>query len=191
VSADLLLRRMADAYASARTYVDTGAVLKGASRVTFSTTFERPAWFRFEFRDDQGRPRRIVCRNEAMADLLRGKARTGVASLELAIATVTGVSGLSAHTVPRLLMPDRVRGWSVDRLGKAVHEGEDEVGNVRCRRLAGRSSSGQAMTVWIGVEDDLLRRVLLGSPDEAATTTYRPIKDGPVDRDLFRLSARR
>jgi hypothetical protein len=118
VIAEEILQRLRATYASARSYADRGVVTTtfhypSRDRVThrpFETAFVRPDRFRFELRDDD---ERYVVWTE------RGRVRTAwtiapgldpCMNLGLALAGATGVSGGSAHTVPTLLMSDRVRG---------------------------------------------------------------------------------
>jgi hypothetical protein len=90
------------------------------TRIGFETDFERPELFSFSFTAESsasggGRAERYSCRIDCNGALVRMEGDLPPDfdrpdSLGLAIASLTGVSFGSAHTIPRLLMPDLVEG---------------------------------------------------------------------------------
>jgi hypothetical protein len=151
LTAGEILERMATTYAKCKTYQDSGCVttifIQGDGQRTdkkpFSTTYVRPARFRFEFKssfDGDTWHRYIV-----WAD--GGDARTwwdirpGVSqqpSLSLGLAGATGVSGGSAHTVPALLMPDSIGGRRLTDLTQLKRLEDAKFDGVDCFRIQGR-----------------------------------------------------
>src|SRR6516165_1850998 len=111
-----ILAALAETYATCTTYRDTGRVETKFCRPgqrartsiqPFTTAFVRPNCFRFEFRDRFGDApdewnRYIVWAGAGSVrswwDIQPGVEE--VESLDLALASATGVSGSSAHTVP-------------------------------------------------------------------------------------------
>lgn len=221
MTASDVLKRMAEAYATARTYEDTGTVrvvsLKEEGRrerergMPFSTTFERPLKFRFQYQDDIVGATWIA-HADGPARLRFGRRKEQTLPLSRAIASLTGVSSGSAHRVPRLLAPDTVNGWSTADLSEPILESSEAVEETLCHRLSGRTHGGHAETVWIGTRDFLIRRVFDRKVfDEAShqrvvavfrqysqkpppsfrpftaetTTSYQPVLNGPVNQGLF------
>jgi hypothetical protein len=161
------LMRMADVYAGVRTYVDRGVVTTTfispdqvrVSRLPFRTAFERPDRFRYEFNDETSGDRLVIWQEAPPARLfwsVRGAVETF--TLPMAIAAATGISAGSALTIPRLLMPDVIESWALTNLDDAAERGEELVDGVRCRRIDGHDTAGK-LTLWIGAEDLLVRRV--------------------------------
>jgi hypothetical protein len=125
-----LIDGVRDAYAHAAVYLDRGrvALVDGEGRVrhgtgwdaTFRTAFERSRKFEFEFqpgsgashsiRAEHGRPVRFAFRREPRPDT----------TLEMAIASLTGVTAGVAHIVPRLLMPGEIGGIELWHLGRSA-----------------------------------------------------------------------
>src|SRR5581483_3621770 len=126
MTAEDILTTAEAAYARCRTYADTGCVrtvflepdgrTDFVSTTPFETAFVRPDRFRFEFSTHHPKTtefsRYIIAASgpevQAWWDIRPGVERPE--SLAMALAGATGVSGSAAHTVPSLLMPDRVTG---------------------------------------------------------------------------------
>src|SRR5438128_3110913 len=120
------MEQMVSVYASCKTYMDTGEVqilfLEKRGRRTvirpFSTSFVRPADFRFEFQNRRGEREwdiYIVWRHDDSVKTW-WSVKPGVMTdrpFPLALAGATGVSGGSAHTIPQLLMPDLISGGRI------------------------------------------------------------------------------
>lgn len=149
-----ILEAVAEAYASCSTYRDSGQVTtrylhpegqpSRTSTRPFSTAFRRPDRFRFEFRSRhciEGEWKRYIIWADGPAvqtwwDVNPGRKQPP--SLARALGAAAGVSGLSAHTVPALLMPDRVRrSWLTALVDLASIE-DALLGDVACYRLSGR-----------------------------------------------------
>lgn len=199
-----ILKRMATTYAAAATYRDSGVVRtefvrNEGTRFTerpFMTAFVRPDRFRFEFTDTRASgqsTRYIVWRGgsdvatwwDVGARLERGL------SLGLALAGATGVSGGSAHAVPRLLMPDEVDGWALTDLQDAQRAPDDNVDGVRCFRVRGRNLD-DPIVVWVGQSDYLLRLIESSHRfDDFTSRTsahYSPVANAEVRDDLLQFA---
>jgi hypothetical protein len=58
-------------------------------------------------------------------------------SLDLSLAGATGISGGAAHTVPVMLMPDRVTGQRPTNLSELERLADADLGGVACFRVQG------------------------------------------------------
>ena len=121
LSAKQIIDRMAEVYAGCNSYRDSGSVKTQfigennfLTEKTFKTAFVRHDRFRFEYREEMFnvRSRNIIWSNgkdvQTWWDVRPGVEKAK--SLDMAVAGATGVSSSSAHTVPRLLLPDEVSG---------------------------------------------------------------------------------
>ncbi len=147
LSAGEILGRMASVYATCATYQDSGCVtmafVGGGARDRiekrpFSTAFVRPSRFRFEF--TEGRGHRFLAVADGAETRTWWDVQPGVksdSSLELALAGATGISGGAAHTVPSLLMPDRVGGARLTELIELRRLEDAKLADADCFRIEG------------------------------------------------------
>lgn len=229
MTAEQILARMAAVYAGCRSYRDTGDVHSRflgkpglpeyEKHRPFRTAFVRPDRFRFEFANQfPGGTELYRFIVHAAGDVVQSwwDVRPGVerpASLGLALAGATGVSGGAAHTVPALLMAEVVRGRRLTDLTELARLDDEDLDGEACYRLRGRPpapSGPQAETanrvfremtgmepptafepveLWIDRRTLLLRRLenrhRLSFGDSAEVTTYEPEVDVPVpDQEL-------
>jgi hypothetical protein len=149
-----ILHALVEAYARCLTYRDAGQVITRflpvrsqpphISVMPFTTAFSRPDRFRFEYRhrykpeDEWDRYIVWACDGEVRTwwDVTPGVEQSE--SLSMALAGATGVSGGSAHTIPALLMPDRVSGQRLTDMVGVTSLGDEPLGGVTCYRLSGR-----------------------------------------------------
>jgi hypothetical protein len=191
------IQQMAATYANCRTYRDQGAVKTSSSsshrddEKPFWTEFIRPDYFRFEYHDRLAPffakwNRNIVWldRGEVWDWFAFHKGKEREKSLDLALAGATGVSGGSAHRVPRLLMPKDVTGRSLADLLDPKVDGVENIGGHPCDRITGRYAPGVEVTVWIDLDSHLIRQVLevFESHGVQWLTTYAPEIDVPIAR---------
>jgi hypothetical protein len=212
-----LLEAVAEVYANCSTYRDSGQVTTQflssertrTSIRPFTTAFRRPDRFRFEYMDryhvgDEWK-RYIVWADgptvRAWWDVLPG--REEPESLGLALAAATGVSGGSAHTMPALLMPDRVGGRRLIELRELRSLGDEPLGEVTCFRLSGRfpvHRTGQKkhaerspLTIWINRDTMLVRRIEHTNQFETfraeTLTEYTPVVGALLSEDELRFGA--
>lgn len=166
-----ILQKMAKAYAECRTYRDSGVVktvfIMKTGRKTvekpFSTAFVRPDRFRFEFcdtSDDGSTERCLIARSGDQVQswwTLQPKVSVGK-SLGMALAGATGISGGSAHTIPNLLLPEEVTGFSLPEMDKIKRIADARIGTANCFRIQGEFRQ-TPMTLWIDQRTFLLRRL--------------------------------
>ena len=208
-----ILEAVAEAYASCWTYRDSGQVKtrfhsqEGRNLRTsvkpFTTAFHRPDRFRFEYQHrykaEHEWSRYIVW---AHGETVRtwwdvGPRFEQPESLGLALAGATGVSGGLAHTVPALLMPDRVSGRRLTDLAELASLPDEALGEVSCYRVSGRflphrvdltederhvqqaialtgrrpeRAEHSSLTVWIDRATLLIRRIEAGKQFETFRT---------------------
>jgi hypothetical protein len=169
MDASALLQKMAATYAGLASYADQGVVtttlIEGEQRQVmrrpFATAFQRPHRFRFEFTDESTGDRYTIWQEAPPARRQWTQQGDQVDTLELplAIAGATGISGGSALTIPRLLMPALIHSRALTDLETPTLDGEEVIDGARCWRLQGRQGNAQ-QTLFIGAEDWLVRRLL-------------------------------
>ncbi len=188
LTADQIIDRMAKAYADCGSYQDSGVVktefiggINFTNEKTFETAFVRHGRFRFEYRGEMFNPqsRYIIWSNgrevRTWWDVKPGVAKAK--SLDMAVAAATGVSGGSAHTIPRLLLPDEVTGRSLTAITGRKRVEDGKLGKAECFRIEGKFGN-DSTTLWIDKQSYLLRRIdeqtKLENCRTEQTTTYDP-----------------
>ncbi|MBT3269316.1 hypothetical protein HN371_19375 [Candidatus Poribacteria bacterium] len=196
-----VVERMAKAYADCATYHDSGVVRTvfiGADgeRIVdkpFRTAFVRPDRFRFEYSE----PTRSDSESRYIVWSYGEDVRTwwdiaaGIAepqSLALGLGAATGVSGKSAHTVPSLLMPDRVGGRRLTDISEARRIEDARLEDIDCFRIQGLLGASPT-TLWIAKETSLVHRIDSQAEFDGlstqTTTTYEPVVDGEVADEML------
>jgi hypothetical protein len=191
-----VLVRAVKKYATVTTYRDVGVVrivyIESGGRRTeerpFKTAFVRPDKFRFEYTETHpfGRVTRYVVWQRGPDVRKWWDVEPKVAtlpSLDTGLAGATGVSGGSAHTVPRLLLPGSVTGRSLGDMTEVKRLSDAECGGDTCARVVG-IYAGSKRTLWISLRSFLLRRDEWENtfPDfrTESTITYEPVADEPI-----------
>ena len=133
MSAQELIDQVRAAYRNAAVYVDRGRLAVADAdgtalgpewQATFRTAFERSRRFEFVFQPGSGSPDSIRAeRGQSATLVLRGQ-RQPSTTLELAVASLTGVTSGVAHTTARLLMPGEIGGVDLWNLGSARAVGQ-------------------------------------------------------------------
>jgi outer membrane lipoprotein-sorting protein len=185
-----ILARVADVYANCASYRDEGKVVSSFEEISFSTLFERPSRFRFEYTRIGPRPDRYVIWRTAPGDAQSWwtiRTDSPNQSMNMAIASATGVSAASSHHIPRLLMPDEVGGFSFagDKWVDVTNADEESVNGRICYKLAGHYplSPTTPLTLWVDKETFLIRKVV----SNGATVTYSPQLNVPIDQSTFQF----
>ena len=186
LTAQRILEKMATTYATCQSYRDSGAVTnffnpEHIDVKPFRTAFVRPDQFRFEYDDPNPEKPYIVW---AKGDEVRTwwYVRPGVQnppSLGRGIAGATGVSGGSAHTIPVLLLPERIGGRSMALLTDLTRLPDETVDDTPCFKLQGKFAD-QPTTLWLERETYLIRRMVEDTKLAITTTVYRP----QVDKEI-------
>jgi outer membrane lipoprotein-sorting protein len=231
MTAEDILAAAEEAYHRCRTYADTGCVQTEFrkpdgqtdffSTTSFETAFVRPDRFRFEFsthHPKRSELRRYLIVAKGSEVLTWWDIRPAVErpeSLALALGGAAGVSGASSHTVPALLMPDRVSGRRLGQRAALTRLGDADLDGVACFRVErrevidpdeARQSREEAIRIlgralpesesvpdvlWFDRGTFLLRRIEGGSRFPSfrteSVTTYEPVidEDVPDDHLLF------
>lgn len=203
-SAADLMNKMAAAYKDAKSYRDQGKVVtvyKGSVAPTstkpFSTLFVRPSQFRFEFSDKfpTGQSSRMVIWTDAAPTKAKRwwSIQPGVTdeTLDLAIASATGVSSGAAHMVPTLLLPDDLTGSTLAKAPNPKLLGDEDVDGSPCHKLQVDDVRGGPITIWIDQKTFLLRKIFqvmkLPSVSAESTTTYKPELNPQIKPDEFKF----
>jgi outer membrane lipoprotein-sorting protein len=199
-----VLDRMAKAYASCKSYRDSGVVKTvffGATgnftaEKPFATAFVRPDRFRFEYKEKQGlglENRYIVWRRgkevQTWWDIKPGVEKLD--SLELALSGATGVSGGSARTVPALLLPKEVHGQRLTEITEVKRVEDAKLDKFDCFRLEGKfilqleaKFINSPTTIWIDKKTFLVRRIDAQMKFDdfrtEETTSYEPAVDEEI-----------
>jgi outer membrane lipoprotein-sorting protein len=200
-----ILNRVQEMYAECESYRDQGEVRtvfiqKDESNWTdvkrFSTSFQRPDRFRFEYRESTfgGKPQQYMIHMDGGSVQTWWDINPGVKkpwSLGFAIAGATGVSGGSAVTVPNLLMPDRVDARSVLELSQVKQLEDAKINGRVCYRVEGRGVLGTRTVLWIDRKTFGLRRIeewkKFPSFEAETTTTYEPEINPRMNEKDFRF----
>jgi outer membrane lipoprotein-sorting protein len=193
------------AYASCKTYMDTGTVKFEDSTAKFETRFKRPYGFYFEFTSTGGpvaSGRHVLWthgdrtkfsgdtfgmkyeEDTVLTDMWPEMPMLGTKDqpLGLAIASFTGISYRSAHTVPRMLFPVSCKETgNYATMPDLVHEGTKSDRGAECDVLFSKEWGER---IWIDSKTRLLRRVetdqAVGSMRYVTTTVYSPKVDTEI-----------
>jgi hypothetical protein len=202
-----ILLAMKRAYASCRSYRDTGLVKTTSvtdehssfgSELPFATAFVRPGRFRFQFTDTGlgERASAYIVWSDGAEVRSWWDAKPGVrrpASVREALEVATGISGGSSVRVPGLLMPDALPGGRPAHRPERIADADDR--GVTCVRVRGRAGRpvhahdgarsvtvlDEFVTLWIDPSTHLLRKV-------EETRTYKRL---PAEHDHLHARDRR
>ena len=175
LTAQQLLDKMADTYATCKSYRDSGVVTndfgpRPGSGATyprhvdvkpFRTAFVRPDRFLFEYHNPTPEMPYIIWAKE-------GDVRTWwyikpgeekQTSLEMAVAGATGVSSGSAHTIPALLLPQEIGGRRLTMLTDLKRLPDEAVEQTPCFKLEGKYVN-RPTTLWLDKSSFLLFRMV-------------------------------
>ena len=199
MSAQEIINRMAEVYASCRTYSDEGEVRTAyvsmqsmePTRQPFFTAFARPSSFRFEFSRRSGKEGldRFIGWKDGEVEKFWSPPNPdgGEAPLEGTLLGFGALSSGAALTIPSLLLPDLFRGTSVlTSLDELSLAGEDTVDGRKTFKVEGKFQ-GQMVKLWIGQPDFLVvkiqRRVRFGTFELETITKYKPQVNADISRD--------
>ncbi|QJR16205.1 hypothetical protein [Usitatibacter palustris] len=173
--ASSLLARVIEKYRLLASYQDTGVVLQPLSpsdapiETKFTTRFRRPHFFRFAFSSPHPFPPLAHLITSHCCGLDDAGAYAWmkiyeepatlkpVKNISIAVASATGISGGSAHTIGALLMPE-VGGLGLDQLKGISFLGEERFEAANCLVIAG-SGWGAEVSLWIDRESLMIRKV--------------------------------
>ena len=195
LTAQQILERMATSYATCKSYRDAGVVtndfgLRAGAGATyprhidvkpFRTAFVRPERFRFEYDDSTPEKPYIVWANaEAVRTWWYVKpGAEAQPSLSDALAGATGVSSGSAHTIPALLLPDRIGGRKLTAMTDLKRLPDDVVEQIPCYKLQGKFAN-RPTTLWLEKANFLLVRMVQDTGLTVCTTVYK----AQIDREI-------
>lgn len=199
-----VLRAAVERYAALGSYSDTGEVTTRIAatgtvhRITFSTLYQRPSFFRFTFFEPHPHPPlgHLVTEHTVGHDGTVGYsvaktpnatvARKAPISLEAAIARATGISSGSAHTIGRLLLPE-VRGLGLLDLVDARQGDDVIIDGKSCYSVTARTPKGTGQQeLWIETDSYLLRRRITRSEQSESVEVRENISiDSPQPNSLF------
>jgi hypothetical protein len=214
LAAQQIMEKMATAYATCKSYRDTGSVsnVTGgiyplitnaagirtvakkpttfSSVVSFKTAFSRPDRFRFEFQGNRADSRFILWakENEILTWWSIRPGAEKVQSLGEGIAGATGISGGSAHTVPILLLPDKIEGRKLTDMTELKRLPDETLDGVSCFTLQGKYANSTT-TLWLDQKTYLIHRIYTGTPVRNTTTVYLPELNPAVPDSQLELNA--
>jgi RNA polymerase sigma factor (sigma-70 family) len=201
--AQQIVDRMLKLYSDCKSYLDSGTVKtlfveNGGKRTVeepFTTAFERPDRFRFEYKETIGdRQMRFIIWSNAKQVQTWWDVKPGIdkpESLDLPLGGAAGVSGNSSLNIPQLLLPDKM-GWRRLALTEPKRAEDGKLDKVECYRVEGKYG-GNPITIWIDKKSYLVRRI-----DEEAmfdnfrteqTTTYDPTIDEKITDKMLEFDA--
>jgi hypothetical protein len=199
-----VLSAAVERYAALGAYSDTGAVTRRMAatgtvhRITFSTLYQRPSFFRFTFFTPHPHPPlgHLVTEHAVGHDGTVGYcvakrpdgtvARESPLSLGAAIARATGISSGSAHTIGRLLLPE-VQGLCLLDLVDARQGDDVIIDGKSCYSVTARTPKGDGQQeLWIEKDSYLLRRRITRSElSESVEVRENISSDSPQPNSLF------
>lgn len=195
-----IIRTMAARYGALKSYQDSGVVEVQRTdapprRETdnfFKTHFTRPQKLRFEWFDySSSFPERSIVWSDGQKTFTRpsyepDKIETEE-DLSMGLAGATGVSRGAAHTVPVLLLPEEVVGFSLVELARLSLKGQERFEGEDCYVVEGYHPNGEAWTLWISKRDFLLRKVRTPDPDGFKEEIRRDIIiDAEISEEVYR-----
>jgi hypothetical protein len=190
----VIIKRMAEQYATVLSYQDSGVVetVVGGSLpmrstdISFTTYFTRPRKLRFEWLglSSPSSPERNVIWSDGAKTFGYYNFEPGKIEekedIAMGIAGATGVSRMSAHTVPSLLIQDS-ESFLLTDLTKLTLTGRERFEDEECYVLAGYHPNGERWRLWIGKKDFLLRKLMTqGTNGEFAEEIHRDIQTNSV-----------
>jgi hypothetical protein len=178
MNAEQILEKVAERYATCRSYVDGGWVQSDDQRhepivLNFKTFFSRPHYLRFDWQHYC--PRRG--KTEALSSLRHDGEKCWFlwkrsdettleerSTLSLTIAGASGCSCGAAFIVPSLLLPDIAHnGRQVLNLSQPQFIGLEKIIDAECFVVSGSSSKPNDQRLWIDCRDFSLRKLFVDS----------------------------
>ena len=196
LSAEAILKKAAESYAVLFSYQDSGIVTTTydeptggrVDKLPFKLFFSRPDSVRCEWLDyylDASGRLSVVWSNPKGTFLYRQPDRYETRStLELGIATATGISSSACYDVPRLLIPE-INGWAVTNLKETKLVGEEIFEGESCYQITGYDFHGVRNDVWIGKRDFLIRKLRSSSASGELSITQEQVhRDIKINQSL-------
>jgi hypothetical protein len=164
-----LLRRMADAYAGAKTYADRGRAqyrhISGTSRSedqkTFATFLDREHGFRFDALEGSSNNQVIVWSGQGPA-LIAHHDRSNIDRFvkSLLIGPFCHFGPAVAMGVLSLLFPKDFGRSFLDDFRDPLYQGQALIGTARCHRVLGHCHDRTEVTLWLDEEHYLVRQLV-------------------------------
>lgn len=196
ISAETILRQMAQAYAEANSYSDHGTAIyrnsDGTERMTveFLLWLARPGNFRVDATSRSPGaevPRREVLWSDGTT-VRTWSSDKPVATLERVRLVGSGMFSTYAYHVPSLLEPEYGTVGRLEQLTSPEFAGEEAVDGVDCHRIRGQFH-GDPYELWIGKADHLLRKLRAKYRDNELEEFHREIAvNQPLTLGVFRFA---
>jgi hypothetical protein len=187
-----LMKRVVATYRGLTSYQDSGATVLqivkgqldlGKSTTRFSTSFTRNGGYRFAWTSTENFDgKETVASNSCFwssgskgwykEQFYGAKPRLEEMPLSSASAATTGVTEGASHDIFRLLT-DEVTGFSYDQLLDLSIVGEEVVSGHVTYKLHGRYPTGAVVDLWIGEQDNLVRKGRSTLPNGSISTVER------------------
>jgi len=194
-TAKQILDRMAQAYADCKSYKDSGVVktvfidASGSRTVEkpFTTALVRPDHFRFEYRETKNERNHFIIWSDGKDVKTWWGIQPGIekpSSLDLALASATGVSGGSAHTIPALLLPEKITGLKLTAIQDAKRADHGMLKESECFRIEGKFADVPC-TLWIDKKSYLVRRIDEQQKFDGFRTEQTIVYDPSLDQEII------
>lgn len=165
-----ILKRMDEAYATARTYSDHGAIVTRylnteephEHRQPFATWFQRPDRYRIELRDEDRKTGdlRVIWRNQEGVKTYKRGVVEETSSLEKAFIDIAFGPLFRGLRIPCMLLPEEFKRFqSLSSIERPSYGGEEQLEGVPCHKIIGRGLRDNEMTFWIDANNYLTQRV--------------------------------
>ena len=192
-----LSRKAVEAYGGLASYTDSGAYEhihdgKVLSSAVFETNYVAPDRFLLDYTESLGgwhRTRHVLSKRgnsvQAMASYDEAP-KTGT-DFARAIAGLCGVTSGVSGNIPELLLREG-NGALADLVEcRLIEEAETDDG-VACARLRGKDFGSREITIWIGKEDYLIRKIeSVTDAKNHETTTYHPIANAKIAPETLKF----
>ncbi|MEQ1735725.1 MAG: hypothetical protein ABL886_04915 [Rhodoglobus sp.] len=189
-----ILAKCAEAYASCRTYEDSGEVhsviIRGpksserhTQRQRFRTAFERPDRFLFDYREmsigpEEEWPGGLACSSDGRLRFWCSyEASVPPSDLDHALAALTGISCGTASFIPKLLGVGSARG-PLPEASTSELLGEVSLEGLACYRIRGKRWADRTVDLWIECATGLVRRAV--SSEEFNAESRRRMRETMV-----------
>jgi outer membrane lipoprotein-sorting protein len=193
-----IIEKMADTYASARSYQDdgvvqlrTGSFPSGKVKVlnTFETYFARPESYRFQWKanDENDAGWKVIWTTGNYFSTLNANGdREFEANRGITIARAAALTRGASQTVASLLT-GTVNGFRVSNMSKVSLVRLERFDGETCYLIRGHHPLGFPIEIWIGKNDFLIRKIRQMNGDGSYQEEIRRniVLDGPIPQRVF------
>jgi outer membrane lipoprotein-sorting protein len=199
-----IIQIMAEKYTSAKSYQDTGTVVRGSANgspndarvlTTFSTFFARPEFYRFQWKsNDDNVPgwKVIWTAGDYFSTLNANGDRQLEVDRDVTVARAAAGTRGASQTIAALLS-GTVRGFRVSNMSEVTLLREEQFESTNCYVVRGHHPLGFAIDLWVGKDDFLIRKIRQINGDGSYQDEIRrEVKlDVPIPAEIFQYKSKK